>query len=170
MSIREDIVAYAKWWAEPGTYRPTAWDFVHICEYAKVTPLPSHADLRYTETSLPTGGLRIGGQTKQWCGIFAVAVWARCGVGVKWTLDYNTYGKNILSAAGIPFEKHSGHGHSGIKIGDIAFVEKFRHHFIITEVNGDTISTVEGNQGKNDIRAYHNKSPSPITTYYSIRD
>ena len=38
MSIRDDIVARAKWWAEPGTYAPTAWDFLHICDEAGIVP------------------------------------------------------------------------------------------------------------------------------------
>lgn len=112
--------------------------------------------------------MQIGGKRKEWCGIFAVAVWAHCGVGVKWTLNYKEHNKNILSAPGLPFEKR--HGRTGIRRGDIAFVNDHSHHFIITEVNGDLASTVEGNQAKNTIRAYHLKHLTSVTTYYTVRD
>lgn len=68
MSIRDDIVAYAKWWAEPGTYAPTAWDFVHICDEAGIVPGPSHADLRYTEANLPEGGCKSAASGKSGAG------------------------------------------------------------------------------------------------------
>jgi hypothetical protein len=75
MGCRDEIVRMAKYWAEPGTYRPTAGDFAWICQKAGLNVQPSEADVAYPSQCVTTGNIRIAGESKSWCGILAVVMW-----------------------------------------------------------------------------------------------
>ena len=170
MDYRSEIIKQAKWWASPGTYKPTASDFAWICEQAGLNVQPSQADLDYTIKSMPTGNLRIGGSSKAWCGIFATAIWAYCGVGAKWTLNWTAALGNILTTQGATWRKVG--GSKGIKPGDIAAIAAKQHHFIITAVNASAVCSVDGNQAGNTIVEYTNwkHTLSSIVAYYTLKD
>ena len=170
MGYRSEIIKQAKWWAAPGTYKPTASDFGWICQYARVNVQPSQADLDYTIKSMPSGNLRIGGESKSWCGIFAVGVWAYCGVGVSWTLNWSASKGNVLNALGVSWRKVA--GNKGIQPGDIAAIAAKQHHFIVTDVNDRAVCSVDGNQAGNTIVEYTGwkHSISSIVAYYTLLD
>jgi hypothetical protein len=170
MGYREEIIRVAKFWAEPGSYRPSADEFAWICQRAGLNVQPTQADLEYTSLHMPTGNMRIHGESKSWCGIFAVALWAHCGIGCKWTLNYTTSKGNVLTAPGIGWRKVW--GNSGVAPGDIAAVAKKSHHFIVTDVSATAVNSVDGNQDKNDVREYANwkHKLSEIVAHYTISD
>jgi hypothetical protein len=170
MGIRSDIIKEAKWWASPGTYKPTADDFAWICQLARLNVQPTQADLDYTIKSMPTGNLRIAGESKAWCGIFAVGVWARVGVGAMWTLNWTASKGNVLSTQGATWRKVW--GNKGIRVGDIAAIAAKQHHFIVTAVNSSAVCSVDGNQAGNTIIEYTNwkHTISSIVAYYTLTD
>ena len=171
MSYRSDIIDRARWWAAPGTYKPTAGDFEAICQQANLNVQPSQADLNYTIEKMKTGNLRIEGQSKAWCGIFAVSIWAYVGVGVRWTLTWTASKGNVLVAPGGMTWRKVG-GSKGIRPGDIAAIAAKQHHFIITAVNKTAVCSVDGNQAGNTIIEYTNwkHTLSSIVAYYTLND
>jgi hypothetical protein len=168
MGLRDEIIKQAKSWAEPGTYKPTAQNFAEICRQARLNVQPSQADLDYTIKSMPSGNLRIAGESKSWCGIFAVGVWANVGVGVMWTLNWTKSHGNVLNATGVSWRKVW--GNQGIRPGDIASIAAKQHHFIITDVNDRAVNSVDGNQAGNTIVEYTNwkHTISSIVAYYTL--
>ena len=170
MALRGDIIFEAKYWADPGTYKPGTADFKWICEQAGLNAQPSQADLDYTIKSMPSGNVRIGGESKSWCGIFAVALWAYCGVGAKWTLNWTPSNGNVLKANGVSWKRVW--GNAGIRPGDIAAIAAKQHHFIVTDVNDHAVNSVDGNQAGNTIVEYTNwkHSLASIVAYYTLLD
>lgn len=170
MGLRDEIIKQAKWWAAPGTYKPTADDFATICQQARCNVQPTKADLDYTMKSMPSGNIRIGGESKSWCGIFAVGVWAKAGVGVMWTLNWSAARGNVLNASGAGWRKVW--GNKGIRPGDIASIAAKQHHFIVTDVNDRAVCSVDGNQAGNTIVEYQNfkHTISSIVAYYTLMD
>jgi hypothetical protein len=170
MGYRDDIISMAKYWAEPGTYRPSASDFAWICQQAGLNVQPSAADLAYTSKSMLGGNIRIGGESKSWCGIFAIAMWAYSGIGAKWTLAWTASKGNVLAAPGLGW--HKVWGHNGVRPGDIAAIAAKQHHFVVTDVNASAVCSVDGNQAGNSIIQYDNwkHSLSSIVAYYTIND
>jgi hypothetical protein len=168
MGLPDDIIKRAQWWASPGTYKPTADDFATICQQARVNVQPSQADLDYTIKHMPSGNVRIGGESKSWCGIFAVSVWAYLGVGVSWTLNWSASRGNLLTAGGVGWRKVA--GNKGIRPGDIAAIAAKQHHFIVTDVNDRAVCSVDGNQAGNTIVEYTNwkHTISSIVAYYTV--
>jgi len=171
MDYRSEIIRQAEWWADPGTYKPTASDFEWICQQARLNVQPSQADLAYTIKSMPTGNLRIAGESKAWCGIFAVGLWANVGVGVMWTLNWTASKGNVLNAQeGLSWRKVW--GNKGIRAGDIAAIAAKQHHFIVTAVNNHAVCSVDGNQAGNTIIEYTNwkHTLSSVVAYYTLND
>ncbi|MFL5303653.1 MAG: hypothetical protein ACJ8F1_00495 [Polyangia bacterium] len=170
MGLREEIIKQAKWWAAPGTYKPTAQDFATIIQQSRCNVQPSQADLDYTIKSMKGGNVRIAGASKSWCGIFAVGIWANAGVGVKWTLNWSAAHGNLLNDTGVAWRKVW--GNSGVRPGDIASIAAMQHHFIITEVGDRAVNSVDGNQAGNTIVEYTNwkHTISSIVAYYTLMD
>jgi hypothetical protein len=172
MGYRENIVKEAKYWAEPGSYPMKSGDFTWICEWAGIETLPTKADLEYTRVNLTRGNLRIGGGSKAWCGIFAVAIWSYVGVGVKWTLNWTASKGSVLHAAGLDWRRvNSG---NGIRKGDIAFIRTNNHHYIVTSVGQTFVSSVDGNREGNTVKEFDGLNAvhaiSSIQGYYTILD
>lgn len=119
---------------------------------------------------MPNGNLRIGGQSKSWCGIFAVAVWAWAGIGVKWTLNWTKEKGNMLRDPGLGWKKVS--TNRGIRPGDIAYINARQHHYIVTDVGSTHVCSVDGNQEGNTIKEYRNwkRDIASIVCYYTISD
>ena len=167
MGIRDEIISNARYWSDPGTYKPSGGDFSWICQMASLNQQPSQADLDYTAKSMPSGNLRIGGESKSWCGIFAVAVWAWSGMGVKWTLNWSASTGNVLKGNGVTWTRVW--GNKGVRPGDIASIAAKQHHFIVTDVNAHAVNSVDGNQAGNTIIEYTNwkHSIASIVAYYT---
>jgi hypothetical protein len=47
-------------------------------------------------------------------------------------------------------------------------VNKNRHHFIVTAVNGSTVDSIDGNSTNNSIVTHYGKPISSIVAYYRI--
>ncbi len=55
------------------------------------------------------------------------------------------------------------------KPGDVAYLaEPFQHHAIVTEVEGDTVHTIDGNQGAAEPIKARSTPRSHWTAFYSI--
>src|SRR3954447_6838498 len=114
MAIREDIIQLAKYWADPGSYRPNADELRSFFIDAGTEQVPTQEEAQKSLDTLQYG-CYIGKQRKQWCGIFACAIARNAGLtGIKWTLD----GGKIL---GSRVAKHFGHS-SKIQPGDIGII------------------------------------------------
>ena len=79
---------------------------------------------------------------------------------LRWTL----YGGNILGT-----EVRKVFGNSGLQPGDIAKIAAHSHHFIVTDIDSNQISTVEGNTEGQAIRT-RTRNVSEIIAYYQIQD
>ena len=167
MGYREQIVAQAKYWAEPGSYHPSAEDFRWICDHAKLNVRPTDAELTDTSGHM-SGDMKVGGGTRSWCGIFAVALWNYCGIGAKWTLNPNPI--NVLHCPGVNWKVVYGKHGYGIRKGDIGYIPKHQHHFIITDVSNTAVCSVDGNQANNCIIEHNvwTRYLSDITAYYTF--
>lgn len=76
--------------------------------------------------------------TKAWCGAFALRCLHQAGVAlaIKWK-----WGLGFLEVNRLPKVKHP-------EPGDIAYYDQpFQHHAIVERVDGDTLHTIDGNQG-----------------------
>jgi hypothetical protein len=157
MAVREQMVQWANWWADPGEYRVYPSHLIEFFKGAGCEDVPSERDA--TESmKLDTGvylygtvkgGVYTGGGVRHWCGIFACYLLRNyCGVtGVKWSLlkgglQYD--GKAVAWRGGT----------AGMKPGDIAVISKGQHHFIVTEINEaeNTMVSVDGNAGRQSIK------------------
>ncbi len=98
---------------------------------------PSDAEMQ--RTWQPSG--------KAWCGIFATHVWRQAGVyDGHWSLvrggpdgniqRYNAWDRRFGGRAA--FE-------AAIRPGDIVIFPELSHHAIVVEVNGDRVTTIDGN-------------------------
>ncbi len=72
-----------------------------------------------------------------WCGIFSVFVIKTAGIDVgNWQMGKGVSAFNSLKVTSNP------------QPGDIGYIDQpYQHHCIITEVNGDTIKSIDGNSG-----------------------
>lgn len=95
-----------------------------------------------------------------WCGIFATWVWITAGVpGVYWGMP-GVKGPSVKKIA----------GSAGISKGDIGVLNgDLVHHFIVAEVNGTSIKTINGNSLYQGITTKKNQL-SEINCYYTIED
>jgi len=160
MSIRTKILDRAVYWAAPGDWKPDAESLVYFFSEAGCEQVPTVSEASRSLTSLPNGCYIGGNNVRHWCGIFACACYVEAGVGCRWTL----FGGTIKSTSGVGVTKVW--GHSGIKPGDIAIISKASHHFIITDVRGSTVDSIDGNSTGNMIRTCRSKPLSDIIAYY----
>ena len=96
----------------------------------------------------------------QWCGIFATWVWITAGVpGIRWALPGVT-GPDVKRVA----------GSAGIGKGDIAVLTGgLVHHFIVADISGTTVTSINGNSLYQGITEKTNKL-SEIGYYYTVKD
>jgi hypothetical protein len=163
---RQSILDLAEQWASPGTYKPTADELIGFFADAQCEQQPSLADAQKSLNRLG-GGCYVGGAVKQWCGIFACAVLADSGIGVRWSM---MSGKPVATEGAMGFRVHW--GNTGIRPGDIAVVQKYQHHFVVTDVDyqANVMSSVDGNQAGNTIHDVEGRSISKVYAYYSFDD
>ncbi len=158
MSFRDNIVALALWWADPGEWKPTEDDLVDFFQGAGAEAWPSIAEaqeaLKYRVT-----GVKVNGDVKHWCGVFACYIVRNAGLSTaRWTL----YGGKIKNLALI-------WGNDGMQPGDVAMIQSGNHHFIVTDIDysTNTMHTVEGNTSGQFIRARTRLTTEPYA-YYRI--
>lgn len=76
------------------------------------------------------------GEFPHWCGIFSVYAIKKAGIDVgNWKQGRGVMDSNRLQETSSP------------KPGDIGYFHEKSHHCIIKEVNGDTITSIDGNMG-----------------------
>ncbi|HXJ69883.1 MAG TPA: CHAP domain-containing protein [Verrucomicrobiae bacterium] len=96
----------------------------------------------------------------QWCGAFALWCLHQAGLGLllRWLFGPPNYG----------FLWNLEKTHAP-KPGDIAYLDKpFEHHAIVVEVVGDTVHTIDGNQGPHAPIMTHEAPLSHWTAFFSI--
>lgn len=137
MPIRDRIVQWAEWWAFPGEWKPSAQELSDIFTDAGAEQAPSLSEAEWSLRNLSTG-VKVGGQVKHWCGVFAAEVLRRAGVDAQWTLM-----GGAIKGKGVSYRP----GNQGIQPGDVAMIPKANHHFLVVGVDygGNTLWTVEGN-------------------------
>jgi hypothetical protein len=169
MSVRDDIVALANEWVDPGfNYKPTPDELISFFTDAKTEQAPSAGEANKSLATLDVG-CYVGGQVKHWCGIFACSVARNAGLDrIRWTLRNG----EIL---GPDDQIKKVWGNSGIQPGDIAVIPHASHHFIVTGTwsadedpnSSPQFLTVEGNTSGQRIKS-SKRNPSEITAYYKI--
>lgn len=150
MPMRDEIIRLAHWWAEPDPYTPTVDDMLCIFEGAGCEQVPTRREIEWSLKQ--EYGMKVGGQTKHWCGIFAAFILRSAGLDVRWTL---MKGKIVGPSGQIKFRP----GKNGIQPGDVAIIHAGEHHFIITDVQieGNAIRSVDGNTSHQKIRRTQKK-------------
>ncbi|HEY0706125.1 MAG TPA: hypothetical protein VGG33_04975 [Polyangia bacterium] len=144
MSRRQDIVNRALWWADPGTYRVWPSHLITFFARAGAEQVPTEKEAQ--EAMGYGGGVKVGGQVKHWCGVFATSVLADCGLDVKWTL----LGGKIRPSSDVTLIWTN----QGMQPGDIALIAQAQHHFIIVDIDysRNYIESVDGNQARQTIK------------------
>jgi hypothetical protein len=168
MSVRDDIVALANEWVDPGFYyKPTPDELISFFTDANTEQAPSPDEANRSLATLDVG-CYVGGHVKHWCGIFACSVARNAGLDrLKWTL----FSGKILGP-----DVKKVWGYSGIQPGDIAIIPHASHHFIVTGTSSEdedpnsspqSLLTVEGNTSGQRIRS-SKRNLSEIVAYYKI--
>lgn len=174
MPSRQDIVSLAHWWAAPGEYKPTAEELVSFFTDAGAEQAPTLSNAQAALTAGGTG-VKVGSQTKHWCGIFACSVLRSLGVDCKWTLLGGTIKGSGVTSPAIGHTPRTG---NELRPGDIAIIRRAQHHFIITDVDyaNNQVYVVEGNTTGQIIRwavRYINytgsKSAESIYAFYRFK-
>lgn len=159
MGYRSEIIKLGQQWASPGEWKPTEEDLVNFFKGAGAEAWPSIQEAREALKYRVTG-VKVNGQVKHWCGVFACYILRQAGLNtVRWTL-YGGKMKNIQLVW----------GSSGMQRGDVAIIKSADHHFIVTDVNYSTkkMDTVEGNTSGQYIRAITTRQPTEPYAYYRI--
>lgn len=176
MSTRSRIIDWANWWAWPGEYKPTPEELISFFEGAGTESQPS---LKDAKAALAAGGtgVKIYGQTKHWCGIFACSVLRQAGVDATWSLmNGRITGKGVTSPA-LPHAYPIRSWSHEMRPGDIAIIRRYNHHFIVTDVDyaANQVYCVEGNTKGQIIRwavraiDYGRTQPNEtVTAFYRV--
>ncbi len=96
----------------------------------------------------------------EWCGAFALHCLheAELGKSIKWAFGPPHFG--------FLYRLHQTHTPEP---GDIAYLDKpWQHHAIVTDVEGDTVHTIDGNQGASEPIKTHSAPLSHWTAFFSI--
>src|SRR5262245_15960944 len=156
MALRKLITQIAQGWASPGEWKPDAECLVWYFENAGAEEAPSLAE---AEAAIKAGGtgVNVRGAKKHWCGVFACSVIREAGLTIPtWTL----LGGKIKHLQVV-------WGNNGMQPGDIAMITTGNHHFIVTDIQGTSMTTVEGNTMGQLIRTRTRKITEPYG-YYRI--
>ncbi len=103
----------------------------------------------------------VGKRINHWCGIFCVWAWRSAGLPVHW----NT------KVIGCKYRQQF----NLLAPGDIVIIKDkdpenpLNHHCIIKSVNGDTVDTIDGNQGVDSIK-FRTRKISDISIMYSVAE
>lgn len=112
MDYRSEIIKWGKYWASPSEWKPTEEDLVNFFKDAGAEAWPSIQEAREALKNRVTG-VKVKGQVKQWCGVFACYILRLAGLTtVRWTL-YGGKMKNIPLVW----------GSSGMQPGDVAMIQ-----------------------------------------------
>ena len=162
MSARRSMVDWAIWWSNYGQWKVWPEELVEIFKGAGIEAGgPSLADARASMALL--SGCYVGGRTakhiRHWCGVFAVYLLKHyVGLpGISWSLTSSGLETKRNAWGGAVYDgKHVTYmgGTGGIRPGDIAVVERAHHHFVVTDIVGNKLETVDGNAGNQHIRWY----------------
>ena len=101
----------------------------------------------------------VGKKINDWCGIFGTWAWNRAGLPVYW----NT---RLIGC------KYRG-DKANMGVGDMVIlrkeVNKYNHHCLIKSIDGNSMVTIDGNQGADSIKI-QNRKVSDVEIYYSVAD
>lgn len=95
-----------------------------------------------------------------WCGIFATWAWIQAGIpGIYWAMP-GVKGPNVKKVWGA----------QGISRGDIGVLKGgLVHHFIVAEIDGKKMKTINGNSEYQGI-TIKNNSTDEVSAYYTVED
>jgi hypothetical protein len=169
MSVRDRILELAESWASPGDYRPTADDLIFFFTNSGAEAAPSMAEAQDALKNL-SNGVRVQGQIKHWCGVFACSVLKEAGVDVRWTL----YGGKMIGD-GVTLLP----GSNNIVPGDVAIINHASHHFIVSDIDyaRNSLESVDGNTANQFIRSGRKKiresgtdaSTRSVVAFYRVK-
>ncbi|PKL47754.1 MAG: hypothetical protein CVV42_12085 [Candidatus Riflebacteria bacterium HGW-Riflebacteria-2] len=101
----------------------------------------------------------VGKKINDWCGIFGTWAWQKAGLPVYW----NT---RLIGC------KYRGDV-ANMGPGDMVIIKKefnkYNHHCIIKSIDGDDLTTIDGNQGADSIKI-QNRKVHHIAIYYSVAE
>lgn len=100
-----------------------------------------------------TGGT---GENKDWCGVFIL--WVLHQAGLAKTINWEI-GKGFIYRLPVTLIP---------KPGDIAYYTKNQHQALVASVNGDMITTINGNDKNQSVSLSKPFSKSLVTAFYSI--
>ncbi|HMD42901.1 MAG TPA: hypothetical protein VKH45_07500 [Candidatus Acidoferrum sp.] len=149
MAVRDKILDVAEYWVSPGEYRPTEDDLISFFTESGAEAAPTLEEAREALTRL-SNGVRVQGQIKHLCGIFACYVLRQAGVDVRWTLlGGNMVGDGVTKLL----------GYQNIVPGDVAIINRASHHFIVSDIDyaSNTLLSVDGNTANQYIRLVSKK-------------
>ena len=168
MATRNEIVNWAIWESNYGSWKPTDYEIVEIFEQAGLSP-PTARDLKKFATA--SGNVPVNGKSIAWCGIFTTYLLKKWGkLDVKWS-GGGIVGKGVNKTW----------DNKGMKAGDVAVVRgkdknggPVHHHFMITHIDYPTnvLQSVDGNSTNNcivwhtDKKIYYSGADKNIYTPY----
>lgn len=103
----------------------------------------------------------VGKKVNDWCGIFCVWAWRSAGLPVHWNtrvVGCKYRGQTNLLAAG-----------DIVIIKDKDPEKPLNHHCIVKSVSGNTVETIDGNQGVESIK-FRTRKISDISILYSVAE
>jgi hypothetical protein len=157
MAARNDIVDWAIWEADYGSWKPSAEDMIEMFKVSSLPP-PSPANLKDFATR--GSNIAYGNGSIAWCGIFACYVLRKWGrLEVRWVPGTGLTGKGV--------KKHmDAQAYRFMRPGDVAVIRNnvngqgqyLHHHFIVTRVDpsANHLESVDGNSAGNKI-VWHTK-------------
>lgn len=176
MPVRDNVVEWAIWEADFGSWKPSSHEITEIFEVAGLQP-PSGSDLENFKTR--ASNILVGGKPIAWCGIFATYVLKKWGgLNVKWVYGTGIVGQGITKKVW---------DYRFMSPGDVAVIRNkvdgngnyLHHHFIVTDVRYSGthlahLASVDGNSTGNKIVWHPEREIQPSYLkqpycYYQLR-
>ncbi len=158
MATRDDIVNWAIWEADYGSWKPSSEEMIEIFTMSGL-PAPSAANLKDFATR--GSNIAYGGGSIAWCGIFACYVLKKWGcLDVRWQFGTGLVGKGVI-------KRMDYQSYRFMRPGDVAVIRNnvnskgqyLHHHFIVTAVDvaSNHLESVDGNSTGNKIIWHANR-------------
>lgn len=152
MATRDDIVNWAIWEADYGSWKPSSDDMIEIFTQSGL-PAPTASNLKDFATR--ASNIAYGSGSIAWCGIFACYVLKKWGhLNVRWQIGTGLVGKGVI-------KRMDYQAYRFMRPGDVAVIRNnvnangnyLHHHFIVTavDVSGNRLESVDGNSKNNKI-------------------
>ena len=119
--------------------------------------------LTYWQSVLKAHPTELAECPPQWCGAFALWCLHQAGIAADASWDFGPPNYGFL------WRLRMLEAHETPQAGDIAYLDKpYQHHAIVVTAEGDTVRTIDGNQGAATPITTHAAPRSHWTAFYSI--